>query len=154
MFSFQVLPKSHLIKTLIFRYREEIPIFYPLLNILQTNFRKLSQQSHIPLFTCILFFATLETSPIPYSGQSFRLPNKRSWDQIPLAVVRFLLLSEFFKKVSGFFEGSSWILQLIFVIFSGRLLISSRDITGKNQAHQLPKNSQELFWIFLTVCYT
>ena len=40
MFSFQVTPTSHLIKTLIFRYREEIPIFYPFLNILLMNFRK------------------------------------------------------------------------------------------------------------------
>ena len=38
--SLQVSSMSHLIKTTFFLYREEIPIFYPLLNMLKTIFRK------------------------------------------------------------------------------------------------------------------
>ena len=48
---------------------------------------------------------------------------------------RFFNLTEFFRNVSGFFEGSFWISQVIFLNFSGRLLINSRSIIGKNWEH-------------------
>ena len=46
----------------------------------------------------------------------------------------FFLLSEIFRTISGFFEGSSEISQVIFLNFSGRLLINSKSMTGSTLA--------------------
>ena len=59
--SFQMPSISHLIKILIFLYREEIPIFYPLLNMLQMNFRKtFFAVTRIAAYTNITFLPHLK----------------------------------------------------------------------------------------------
>ena len=56
----------------------------------------------------------------------------------PLAIINFIyiyiykVISKFFRNVFGFLEARSWILQLIILNFSRKLLINSRNITGKN----------------------
>ena len=87
------------------------------------------------LHVCYLF-APLKAGPVHYIGQRVRLSNERSNPTHSLFF--FLSLSEFFRNVFDFFEGSSWISQLSFRNFSGRLLINFRNITGKNCAHYLP----------------
>ena len=47
----------------------------------------------------------------------------------------FFILYYFFRIVSGFFEGSFWISQVIFLNFTARLLTNSKNITCINWAH-------------------
>ena len=129
--SFQVSSISRLI------YREEIPIYYPLLNILQANFRKLLLHLHELLSTHIIYLPRLKQ--IQYSivvnTFAFRTRDGRSNPTRGRSLFYyFFLLSEIFRTISGFFEGSSEISQVIFLNFSGRLLINSKNMTDSTLA--------------------
>ena len=80
-----------------------------------------------------------------YSGYGVSFQTHGSSVRSPLEAADFFILSKFFRVDSGFFEGSFWISLVMFLNFTARLLINSKNITGKNWAHWLPKNSQERF---------
>ena len=99
------------------------------------NFENASAQLRESLFVLILSFrfAYNRSNTVKFDFKTRDRRNKPN--SLSLAFFfSFFMLSEFFSSVSGFFEGSSWISQAIFLNFSGRLLINSTSITGINWA--------------------
>ena len=128
--SFQLPSISHIIQTSIFLYREEISIFYTYLNMLQVNFRKtFAIVTQNAVYTYIIFLPRLKQVQL-CTVVSILFFQTRDWRIKPHSGSPFLF--EYFVNISGFFEESSWISRVIFLNFSGRLLIISRNITAKN----------------------
>ena len=115
-------PKSYLIKTLFFRYREEILILCTLLNILQAIFRRtFAAVPQTNVYTYIIFFPLLKKVPygtVARAKLDFQAKDRRITPYT--RSIAFILFSEFFRNVSDFFEGSAWISQVIILNFSGR----------------------------------
>ena len=134
--SFQMPTASHLFKSIIFLYREKILSFYRLLNIPQGIFRKtFAAVTWIAVYTYIIFLLLLKQVQYCTEVSALDCQTKNITIKLysqSLALFSFLNFSATFMAFS---REVPLISQVIFLKILGRLLINSRNITGKNWAH-------------------